>query len=142
MPMTFSWRRLFTDSVSAFLRDNVPRLGASLAFYTTFSIAPLLVISIAVAGAFFGREAIQGQLKHELIDFLGKDGAEGVQAMIAAAGKEKHVSVISSILGIVTLLIGATAVFAELKSSLNVIWQAEAKPASGIWAIIRDRILS
>src|SRR5579871_950786 len=138
----FSWRSLLTNSVSAFWEDRAPRLGASLAFYTTFSIAPLLVIAVAVASLFFGKEAIQGHLKHELIDFLGKDGAEAIQAMIAAAGKEKHAGLASSSLSIVALVFGATGAFTELKDAMNTIWNVKRVPRPGIWGMVRDRVLS
>ena len=128
--------------MSEFMDDKTSRLGAALAFYTTFSVAPLLVMAVAVASLFFGADAVQGQLKRELLGLVGKDGAEAIQAMIAAAGKEPQSGFISSLLGIVALLFGATGVFVELKDSMNTIWGVEPKPGLGIWGVIQDRALS
>lgn len=120
----------------------MPRLSAALAFYTTFSVAPLLVISVALAGVFFGKDAVQGRLIQALHSLLGKDGAEGVQALVVAAGNEQHSGVIASAIGIVVLLFGATGVFVELKDALNTIWHVEARPDLGITGLIKTRILS
>lgn len=134
--------KLLKQTFSEFLNDKVPRLGAALAYYTTFSIAPLLVIAIALAGALFGKEAVAGHLKHELTNLLGRDGAEGLQAMIAAAGKERHAGPISSVLGVIALIFGATGVFLELKDSMNTNWKVRAPERNFLWSAIRDRLLS
>lgn len=138
----FPWWELAKRTWAGFCDDNVPRLGAALAFYTTFSIAPLLVISIAIASFFLGQEAASGHLKHELVSFLGEEGAQGIDAMLTAANQEKRTGIVSSIMGIVVLFFGATGVFIALKESMNTIWGVEQKPGSGIMAMIRDRVLS
>ncbi|WP_397570326.1 YihY/virulence factor BrkB family protein [Schlesneria sp. T3-172] len=137
----FLWR-LVSGSMSEFVNDRGARLGAALAFYSTFSVAPLLVISIGIASLFFGADAVQGQLKQQLDGLVGEDSAEGIQAMITAASKEKHVGLVSSILGVVALLFGATGVFVELKDSMNTIWGVKVKPGLGVWGLVKDRALS
>lgn len=134
--------RLLRRSWQSFWTDKVPRLGAALAFYTTFSVAPLLVMCIAVASMFFGEEAVQGHLKRELLQFFGKDGADAIQALVAAAGKEHRSGVVSSVLGIMALMFGATGVFVELKDSMNSIWGVETRPNSGFYRILQDRAVS
>lgn len=121
--------------------DNAPRLGAALAYYTVFSLAPLLVIAISVAGLVFGREAAQGRIVAEVQGLVGKVGAEAVQAMLENARKPAS-SVWATVLGTITLLLGAGGAFSELRGALNVVWEAPPKPGSGIWGAIRDRILS
>src|SRR6516164_8780361 len=101
------WKELVTRTVTSAGEDKVPRLGAALAFYTTFSVVPLLILSGAVASAFFGEDAVQGHVKHELVDFLGNDAAEGIQSMLAAAQKTKRTGLISTIVGTVALIFGA-----------------------------------
>ena len=137
----FTWR-LFKNTFAEYVHDNASRLGAALAFYTTFSIAPLLVISVGVASLFLGPDAAQGQLKHDLVSFVGEDIAEGIQTMIAATSTEKNVGGISSLLGVVALLSGATGVFVALKDSMNSIWGVEPKPGLGLWRSIKNRALS
>ena len=136
--MSVSWLQLANDTVSDFFEDKVPRLGAAPAFYATFSIVPLLMLSASVASLFFGADAVEGQLKHQLIDLLGNDGAEGIQAMIAAAEKAHRSGIVSSIVGIGALLFGATGVFIELKASMNSIWGVEVRPELGFWGSIMD----
>ena len=121
--------------------DNAPRLGAALAYYTAFSLAPLLVIAIAVAGLVFGHTAAQGRIVAEVQGLVGKVGAEAVQAMLANAHKPSA-NVWATILGTITLLLGAGGAFAELRGALNVIWGAPPRPGGGIWGAIRGRLLS
>ena len=121
--------------------DNAPRLGAALAYYTVFSLAPLLVIAIAVAGLAFGHEAAQGRIVAEIQGLVGKAGAEAVQGMLESARKPSS-SVWAAILGTITLILGAGGAFTELRGALNVVWEAPPKPSGGIWGAIRDRLLS
>jgi membrane protein len=121
--------------------DNAPRLGAALAYYTVFSLAPLLVIAIAVAGLAFGHEAAQGRIVAEMQGLVGKAGAEAVQGMLESARKPSS-SVWAAILGTITLILGAGGAFTELRGALNVVWEAPPKPGGGIWGAIRDRLLS
>jgi membrane protein len=121
--------------------DNAPRLGAALAYYTVFSLAPLLVVAIAIAGLAFGHEAAQGRIVAEIQGLVGKAGAEAVQGMLESARKPSS-SIWAAILGTVTLILGAGGAFTELRGALNVVWEAPPKPGGGIWGAIRDRLLS
>jgi membrane protein len=121
--------------------DNAPRLGAALAYYTVFSLAPLLVVAIAVAGLAFGHEAAQGRIVAEIQGLVGKAGAEAVQGMLESARKPSS-SAWAAVLGTITLLLGAGGAFTELRGALNVVWEAPPKPGGGIWGAIRDRLLS
>lgn len=133
--------RLLKDAAKEFSADSVPKLSGSLAYSTIFSIAPLLIIVIAVSGIFLGQEAVQGKLYGQLEDFLGKDTAATIQSVIkntSLSGK----SYIATIIGVITLLIGSTAVFGEIQSSINAIWGLKAKPKKGLLKMLKNRFLS
>lgn len=123
------------------LADRVPRLGAALAFYTTFSLAPLLLVVVAIAGVVFGREAAEGKLLGEMRSLVGNEGGDALQAMVAAAGKQGS-GVLASLVGAVVLLLGAVGLFGELQDALNTIWKVQPKPGGGWWGIMRTRLLS
>jgi membrane protein len=122
-------------------KDRVPQLGASLAFYTALSIAPLLVISLAVGGFVFGDEAARGEIATQMQSLVGEQGAAALQQMIQRADKPAA-GTAAAILGIITLLFGASGVFGELQQSLNIIWETEPKQGRGLWGVIRDRFFS
>src|ERR1700680_1209127 len=105
---------ILKDAGSQWLEDKAPRLGAALAYYTIFSIAPLLVIVIAVAGFVFGPEAAQGQLLGEIESLVGEQGGKAIQAMVASAGQSGG-GVLGSALGIAMLLVGAAGLFGQLQ---------------------------
>jgi membrane protein len=129
-------------SVSAWIDDYAPSMGAALAYYTMFSIAPLLVIVIAVAGIMFGNDAAQGHVLAELRAIMGQEGALAVQDLLESASDPEKSS-LAALVGIITLLIGATTVFGELQSALDRIWRVKAPPTSeGLWRWLRTRILS
>ena len=132
---------LLKQTASEWSEDKVPRLGAALAYYTVFSIAPLLIIAIAVAGLVFGSEAATGAVQSQLQSFLGEDAAKAINDMIVNASKPSS-GIIATIIGIVTLLFGASGVFGQLKDAMNTIWEVEPKPGRGIMGIISDRFLS
>jgi membrane protein len=115
--------------------------GAALAFYTAFSIAPVLVLVIAVAGFFWGAEAARGQLLSELRGLMGPQGAEAIQLVLAGA-RDKESGVLATIIATVLLLVGATTVFAELKDSLDEIWQVPPAKDKSWWLFLRTRLLS
>lgn len=133
---------LVKEAAGEWMDDNAPTLGAALAYYTIFSLAPLLIISIALAGIFLGHQAAQGQIFDELRMLVGEEGGRAIQEIVRTADVEKQTSVLSMILGGVTLLFGASTVFGQLQASLNAIWGVQAKPGRGVRGIIRDRILS
>ncbi len=134
--------RMCKKAVTAWVDDFAPSMGAAISYYTVFSLAPLLVIVIAVAGAVFGRDAVQGQIVAQLSGLIGTDGATAVQGLIKSASDPAK-GLVASIISFVVLVIGATTVFAELQSALDRIWHVpeKAKP-SGIWGLLRSRFLS
>ncbi len=129
------------ETFSEWSDDQVPKLAASLSFYTVFSITPLLLIAIGVAGLIFGEAAAQGEIVNKIEDFVGKEGAVLVQEALKNS-KESSTGILATVIGLVTLLIGASAVFLELQDSLNRIWDVRQKPGSSIKTLIRNRLLS
>ena len=132
---------LIKASFKGWKDDGALDLGAALAYYTIFSLAPLLLIVTAVAGLVWGREAVQGQLVGQMRGIVGSQGAEAIQTMVANAGKQ-GTGVLATIVGLVTILFGATGVFVQLQSALDHIWNVEPKPGAGIWSFIRTRMIS
>jgi membrane protein len=130
-------RQTFTE----WSEDRAPQLGAALAFYTAISIAPLLVISLAIASLFFGEEAARGEVQNQMQSMVGDQGAQAVEEMITNASKPET-GTLAAILGVLTLLFGASGVFGELQQSLNIIWDVERRPGRGIWGAIKDRFFS
>ena len=134
--------KLTRESVSEWIDDYAPSMGAALAYYTVFSIAPLLIIVIAVAGFVFGEEAVQGEIAAQLGNLLGKDGADAVQGLIASASAPKS-GLIATVVSTFLLLMGATTVFGELQSALDRIWRVPpASKVSSMWKLLRTRVLS
>ncbi len=133
---------LTRKSVVAWLDDYAPSMGAALAYYTLFSLAPLLIIAIAVAGLFFGQEAARGEIVAQMQQLIGRDGAVAVQSLLKSANAPAK-DIFATVVSIVVLVIGATTVFAELQSDLDRIWRVPA-PAkvNGIWNLLRSRLLS
>ena len=133
---------LAKKAVIAWIDDFAPSMGAAISYYTVFSLAPLLVIVIAIAGAIFGREAVTGQITGQLTSLIGKDGAMVVQGLVAAASNT-HRGLVAGLIGLAVLIIGATTVFAELQSALDRIWHVpERDKPKGLWAVVRARLLS
>ncbi len=129
------------ETFREFGEDKAPRLGAALAYYTIFSIGPLLLIAVAMAGIFLGHEAAQGKISDELGRVFGPKMAESLEAMIEAAAKPKS-GKLATIVGLLTLVLGASGVFGQLKDALNTIWNVETKKAGGIKGFITQRFLS
>lgn len=133
---------LTKTSGNAWLDDYAPSMGAALSYYTLFSLAPMLIISIAVAGFFFGAEAARGEIFEQLRGLLGEEGAAAIQGLLKSANEPAE-GVIATLVGFVMLVIGATTVFAELQSDLDRIWRSPAVKSGGsIWFLIRTRLLS
>lgn len=129
------------SAVSEWMAHRAASKGAALAFYTLFSLAPVLVMVIAIAGLFYGAAAAQGQLLDELRGLMGKQSAETIQAVLAAASN-KQGGTVATIIAAVLLVVGATTVFAELKDSLDEIWDVPAPQDASFWDTIRTRLLS
>ena len=132
---------LVKESVSQWSDDYAPSMGAALAYYTIFSIAPLIVIAIAVAGFAFGADAARGEIFAQLRGLIGDEGATAIQGLVKSAS-EPGQGTFAAIAGVVTLLIGATTVFGELQSDLDRIWDVPKSTESGIVALLRGRLLS
>jgi membrane protein len=132
---------LLKNTVSEWSQDNTPRLGAALAYYATFSLAPLLIIAVSISGLVFGREAATGQIVGQIQGLVGVDTAMAIQAMIEKSN-QPAASVIASLISIVALLFGASGVFVELQQSLNTIWDVQPKPKRGLWAFVKDKFFS
>ena len=132
---------LLKEAFAGWNRDNAPRLGAALSYYTLFSLAPLLVISIAVAGLAFGEEAAEGRIVAELSGLIGRQGASALQGMVENS-RQLKTGLVAGGIAIVTLLLGATGVFVELKGALNDIWNVQPKPSNGVWDFVRGRLVS
>jgi len=115
-------------------------MSAALAYYTIFSLAPVLVIAIAIAGMVFGEKAAEGAIVAQIQGFIGHDSARAIEAMIQSAQKPAT-SVIASAIGVITLLIGATGAFGEIRDALNIIWNVSANPKRGLWNLVRERFL-
>jgi len=134
------WQSL-KESFSGFSDHKVTKLSASLAYYTTFSLGPLLIVIIYLCSIFFGREAVEGSIYTQMKSFIGADSAAQIQTMIknaAISGKNG----LAATIGIITLLIGATTVFGEIQDSINSIWGVKAKPKLGVMKLVMTRLLS
>lgn len=143
-----SWRErassigsLFKETASQWSEDEAARLAASLALYTLLSLAPLLVISIAVAGMVFGQDAARGQISTQLSAIVGPQAGESIEGMVANA-RTPSTGIISTIVSIGVVLVGASGVFGELQSALNRIWEVKPKPGRGVKGFVRDRFFS
>jgi len=132
---------LAKDTAKSWSEDKASRLAAALSYYTIFSIAPLLVLAIAVAGLVFGRDAASNQLFGEIRGLVGDQGAQAIQAMVQSMN-QKGGGILATIIGIATLLIGASGAFGQLQDALNTIWQVQPKPGLGIKGFLRTRFLS
>lgn len=132
---------LFRTSFNDFNKHNDPRMGAALAFYTIGSMSPLVILVLAIASLIFNRNAAEAQLLDKVQSMVGSQGRESV-ATILAHGHHVGSGIFSAIIGVVVLFLGASGVFQELRSGLNTIWESEAKPASGLRGMVRERILT
>jgi membrane protein len=130
------------QAVSSWVDDHAASMGAALAYYTAFSLAPLLLIVVAIAGMVFGPDAARGEIYGQLRGLMGDQAAQAVQALLQSANRLQE-SKAATAIGAVLLLIGATSVFGELQGDLDRIWHAPArKRQSGIWEMLRTRLLS
>ncbi len=128
------------NSFNGFSEHNITKLSASLAYYTVFSLGPLLIMIIFLCGIFFGREAVEGTIYGQIEGFVGHDAALQLQSIIknAAVGK----GTMAAIIGGITLLIGATTIFADIQDSINSIWGLKVKPKAGWFKLVKTRLLS
>jgi membrane protein len=132
---------LTKETFSEWIDDKAPRLAAALAYYTLFSLAPLLIIAIGIAGLVFGEDAAQGRIMGEVQGMIGPRGAAFLQEMLAAS-REPSQSVTATVVGVAVLLFGATGVFGQLQDAMNTIWEVHQRPGRGWRGIATDRFLS
>ncbi len=134
--------QLIKEAAFAWNDDGAASMGAAIAYYTIFSIAPLLIIATAIAGFFFGMEAAQGHIFAQARGMVGEEGALALQGLVESASKPAE-GFLATVVGLVIMVFGATGVFAELQGAMDRIWQVpEAKQQAGIWHLIRRRLLT
>ncbi len=133
--------RLVQDTLVACMQNNVPRLGASLAYYTLFALAPLFVIVLAITAFVFGQEAARHELFGQLSALVGKEGGQALESVIAAANEPKA-GLLATSIAVAMLFIGATGVFVELQEALNIIWNVTRNAKHGFKRFLTDRMLS
>ena len=121
---------MLKEAGNSFIEDMAPRLGAALAYYTIISLAPLLVIVLAVAGLLFGEKAAEGRVKGEIGGLVGEEGGKAIEQMVANADKPKT-GTFATVAGVVMLLFGASALFGQLQDALNTIWASNSSRAGG-----------
>ena len=120
------WAALGKDTVAAWIDDYAPSMGAALSYYTVFSLAPMLLIVISIAGMVFGAEAARGEIFAQLRGLMGADAAKTVEDLLTSVSEPKE-GIAATVLGLVLLLVGATSVFGELQDALDRIWRAPAR---------------
>jgi membrane protein len=123
------------------LSDRAPSMGAAIAYYTVFSMIPMLVVVISVAALAYGRNSAEGALFSELSGVIGAESAKAIEAILRSAGNTKS-GIVASVIGIGTILVSATAVFGELQSALNIIWKVKVPRELGVWYFVKSRLLS
>ncbi len=132
---------LFSKSFDDWSRHNAPRMGAALAFYTVASISPLVILVLGIASLVFNKNAAEAHLLDEVQSLVGPQAKESVQTILIHSHRTSS-GVLSTIVGVIVLFLGASGVFQELRQGLNNIWESEAKLVSGIWGMLRERVLS
>jgi len=133
---------LVRTSVTSWIGHYASSMGAAIAYYTVFSLAPLLLLVIAIAGLFFGRDAVQGEVLGQVQGLMGHEGAVAIEGLLESASKPAT-GILGSVVGAILLVIGATTVFAEIQNSLDRIWEVpEQRKPSGLWGFLRTRLLS
>ncbi|MDY7008339.1 MAG: YihY/virulence factor BrkB family protein [Cyanobacteriota bacterium] len=133
--------RLLKKTVQEWQQDKAPVLAAALTYHTLFSIAPLFIIAVAIAGFVFGKSAAEGELVTQLENFMGQQIAETIQNLVVNISRPQS-GIIATLIGVGTLFWGASNLFAQLKLALNVIWNVSPRPGRGIVGFIQDRLLS
>jgi membrane protein len=136
-----AWWALLHNAASGWLAHGMSTQGAALAFYSLFALGPVMLISIGIAGLVFGEEAVRGQVSVQLASLVGEQGAKGIESLLAGAGRQIE-GVVTSLLGVVAMLIAAVTVVVQLKDALNLVWGASAKPAAGLWGLVRKYAVS
>jgi membrane protein len=136
-----TWWAPLAETFNDWSEHKDARLGAALAYYSVFSLGPLIVIAISIAGLAFGHEAVQGQVTGAIRGLLGDTGAQAVEAMLKGADRPRE-GMLATILGLGTLLFAAIGVVVQLKDALNTVWEVKTPPGKGIWRFARTYVLS
>jgi membrane protein len=133
--------RLLKQTVRSWTAHNAPQMGAAIAYYTVFSLAPLLILAIGLAGSVFGEKAARGEIGELLQSSVGREVADAIQALLDSAHNSSH-GVVAAVLSIATMLFGASATFTQLQAALNAIWEVDAQRSGGWIGMIRERAFS
>jgi membrane protein len=141
MKKLYLFWRIIKRSCSSFVEDNAFKLSAALSYYTVFSIGPILLIIISLAGVFFGKEAVEGKIYHQIKGFVGSDAALQIQNIIQNISQTGNVSG-GAVIGGIILILTATGVFTEIQESINYIWSVKAKPKKGWKKYLANRLIS
>jgi len=132
---------MFESALRAWWDDDAPRLGASLAYYTLFAIAPILLVATAIAGMVFGANAVRGEIVGQLDHLIGPEGARAVQSLLQGAS-QRRTGILATVFGSITFVVAATGAFLELQGALNTIWRVKPNPAANFKAFLLDRVRS
>jgi membrane protein len=135
------WVDLLRTAINNWLNDRAPSMGAAIAYYTVFSLAPVLILIIAIAGLAFGKRAAEGALFDQIAALVGKESAGTVQALLRSASGTAS-GIIATLVGILGLVLAATGVFGEIQASLNLIWKAKPTTDTGLWKLVKLRLRS
>lgn len=142
MPLpALTFPRMFRMALDAWWHDDALRLGASLAYYTLFAIAPVLLVATAVAGMVFGAEAVRGEIVGQLDQLVGRDGALAVQALLEGASRRRE-GILATVIGSIAFVVAATGAFLELQAALNTIWRVTPNPGLNLSGFLLDRLRS
>jgi membrane protein len=133
--------RIVGGSFHEWNQDKAPRMAAALAFYTVFSLTPIVIVSVTLGGMFFGHEAAQSEVLQQAGFLIGEHGERAIILLIENAPAQPR-SILATIVGLLAMFIAATGAFAELKDSLNTIWEVQPRPGLGLMAMVRTRFLS
>jgi membrane protein len=133
---------LLKETVARWTEDKASSLAAALAYYALFSLTPLVLIAVAVAGLVFGQRAAEGKLYSQLAGLMGESGARAVEHLVASMHQERSGGIVATVVGLATLLFGASKVFGQLQDSMNTIWKAERRTGGGLLGFLRARLIS
>ena len=134
--------RLLKETVAEWSEDKAPRLGAALAYYTIFSLAPMLIIAILIAGSFFGQGAVQQRVIAQVAELIGQQGAETVERMVDSLRLSRDAGTLTTVIGVVSLLLGALGVFAQLQDAFDTIWEVTPRPGPGLLRMVQTRAIA
>ncbi len=133
--------RIMRNAADGWWNDNIPHFGAAISYYTMFALAPILVVAIAIAGFAFGADAVRGEIVGQIEGLVGHSGAVAVQSMLKGASNRSS-GILATVIGLVTLFLGATGLFLELQTALNAIWRVKPKTDAGLRGMVRQRAVS